>query len=384
MTDEKDTRTPPETQPAFETGARVEVLPEAPAQSRHMAICQSPETDPLVIMNSRYFPPKPMGDGRTIIASYEGVNFVIPTLENNALGAATEIGPGVGNLFDYCCYLLAKNNEYRGTGEINPTVLVNIDEYIELCEPGRERENDSPTKRKARKDKMRRKLNALILLLCYGGLEKVEDADEKGKKKGKTLLFFQGREFDEGKGNTLITFNPSTAELLIRSHVLKVPRAIFKLDERNPNTRPLARKLAFHYGLKRNREIGTADIISVEALLNACPGIPSISAVRAKNEVTGKLRGNGSFMDRIRDPLERDLEQLVEAGILEGWNYCGPKKAKLPDEELDPLDYETFSRLYITFKMKDEPERTNAQEGGAAKPKRSGRPKTSKGKRREA
>ena len=61
-----------------------------------------------------------------------------------------------------------------------------------------------------------------------------------------------------------------------------------------------------------------------------------------------------------------------------------PKNAILTDEQLNATDYKTFSSLLITFKLKDEPERTNAQEGGAAKPKRSGRPKTSKGKRREA
>ena len=41
----------------------------------------------------------------------------------------------------------------------------------------------------------------------------------------------------------------------------------------------------------------------------------------------------------------------VRAGVLDGWEYCGAKKAKLSDSEVDIGDYATFIGLYVRFRM---------------------------------
>lgn len=41
----------------------------------------------------------------------------------------------------------------------------------------------------------------------------------------------------------------------------------------------------------------------------------------------------------------------MRAGVLDGWEYCGAKKAKLSDSEVDIGDYATFIGLYVRFRM---------------------------------
>ena len=351
---------------------QVTLLPEAPAQGRLLAIYQSPETDTLIFMNSHYCPARPTEKGdRTIIASHGGMNFTIPQTYDKELLREGGLGPGVGKLFRYCSYLLAEGNEYKGTGEVNETVVLNIDEYMNACKPKGEkgeRENDTPARRAKRKYKLRRRLESLAELLFYGALEWEDE------KTVNALRLFGKRTLDKGTGDIYITFDQDTAKLLRKAYIGHLSKDMFRLDERNPNLVPLYCKLALHAGLQRNQERDTADIISVKALLNSCPGTPDISQVRG---------GDRAFGRRIIASLERDLDALVEGDLLVTWEYCGPKKAILTEEQLNAADFKTFYSMYVTFKMKDEPERTNAQVGAAAKPKRLGKPKASKGKRRK-
>ena len=55
--------------------------------------------------------------------------------------------------------------------------------------------------------------------------------------------------------------------------------------------------------------------------------------------------------NRIKTPLETALDSCVRAGVLDGWEYCGAKKAKLSDSEVDIGDYATFIGLYVRFRM---------------------------------
>ncbi|MFR2021447.1 MAG: hypothetical protein ACLS6G_13625 [Christensenellales bacterium] len=59
----------------------------------------------------------------------------------------------------------------------------------------------------------------------------------------------------------------------------------------------------------------------------------------------------GHWENRIKTPLETALDSCVRAGVLDGWEYCGAKKAKLSDSEVDIGDYATFIGLYVRFRM---------------------------------
>ena len=339
--------------------------PEAPAQSPFLPVYQSEATNHMISMNTRYSKPLTRVVGKDEEGKDKSEAFVkhggttVSVDEKYQDMLAKLLGPGTLKLFLYCCGGLAKINAYRGDEGIKPTVSFPIVEYMQKCKIPITSANKDETRKKVR--------DRLDLLL-------VKSMEYDGKRKVETSRICANYKMDPGTGEIEFVFNPKMAEHLTSSYVLFLPDKTFSLDERNVNLVSLTYKLALHAGLDNNRKNGTADVISVEALLDVCPGTPDIAQVRGSDRAFGR---------RIRDSLERDLDVLVEAGILEKWEYCGPKKAILTDEQLNATDYKTFSSLLITFKLKDKPERTNAQEGGAAKPKRSGRPKTSKGKRRK-
>ena len=99
----------------------------------------------------------------------------------------------------------------------------------------------------------------------------------------------------------------------------------------------------YYDSVRRNIERGTADIISVSALLDACGDIPDFDEVQKTDR--------GHWENRIKTPLETALDSCVRAGVLDGWEYCGAKKAKLSDSEVDIGDYATFIGLYVRFRM---------------------------------
>ena len=137
---------------------------------------------------------------------------------------------------------------------------------------------------------------------------KVEDAD---------LLF----ERQEGRGSVVICNHTSMAELLAVETALffggRRIRPIFKSE--------FAKSKIVRWAFSRVGGIpverGTADIISVSALLDACGDIPDFDEVQKTDR--------GHWENRIKTPLETALDSCVRAGVLDGWEYCGAKKAKL-------------------------------------------------------
>ena len=136
------------------------------------------------------------------------------------------------------------------------------------------------------------------------------------------------------RGMISIQFSDDIARYLLCSYVMQYPEALLSIDERSPRAYRVGYKLAYHSSVRRNIERGTADIISVSALLDACGDIPDFDEVQKTDR--------GHWENRIKTPLETALD---------GWEYCGAKKAKLSDSEVDIGDYATFIGLYVRFRM---------------------------------
>ena len=76
------------------------------------------------------------------------------------------------------------------------------------------------------------------------------------------------------RGMISIQFSDDIARYLLCSYVMQYPEALQSIDERSPRAYRVGYKLAYHSSVRRNIERGTADIISVSALLDACGDIP--------------------------------------------------------------------------------------------------------------
>jgi len=106
------------------------------------------------------------------------------------------------------------------------------------------------------------------------------------------------------------------------------PRATLKTNpKKNPHTRPLVYCIAAH----KRMNIGKSNenTISVETLLQSCPGLPSYREVMASDRALAK---------RIIEPLERDLDAISP---IVTWKYQIPPPT--------PLSYDDFRSANIVF-----------------------------------
>lgn len=241
----------------------------------------------------------------------------------------------VFKLFDVFCVELAKINDYRSAkGAQHTTVTISLDSYMTLC-------GLDPAK-KPLKDKTRRRVHEDLDYLYRFSLEWT---DPRG---GKHADFKKQRICSAAfleKGVITFTFAEALANSLNSAFIGQYPTAIFRLDDRNKNAYPLARKIAMHACIDSNKQKGTAYILSVESLLSVCPDIPNYQTIGEKS--------NRSFTQKIREPLEKALDSLAE---FTAWEYCNPKGKPLTEDQLEAKDWNTYSKFLVKFTFREEPD----------------------------
>lgn len=109
----------------------------------------------------------------------------------------------------------------------------------------------------------------------------------------------------------------------------------------NPYAWSIGEKLRWYYEINRGREQATH--LSVAKLLEAVPDIPTYDEV-----MSSKTR---AVARRIIEPIERDLDELQRLGVLKSWEYSNTKGLPLTKEQAENMNYETWSGLYIMYKL---------------------------------
>lgn len=230
-------------------------------------------------------------------------------------------------LLDACTMYLTKQNTYRGNNEkINTNVVIPLEQYMTLC---------GIPLTKSSKDKTRRKVKEDLETLFHMSLEWTESSGKKIKDFAKMRICDK---IAIVRGNINFNFSKDMARYLTDAYIMQYPMELLKVDERNSNLYPLGRKLLLHYSISNNRKKGTSNIISVKALLEVCPDIPTYENVMSE----------GRQLDqRIRTPLEKALDALKFIN----WEYSNSKGVPLTEEQVLSTDYKTFEKLYIKFNV---------------------------------
>ena len=91
-------------------------------------------------------------------------------------------------------------------------------------------------------------------------------------------------------------------------------------DKRNPHAYLIGYKLTTH--TYQNYEHANQHTLSVERLLAFVESLPKPEEVTAQN-----------YTQRIIEPMERDLDALVDCGVLDWWDYSHAKGEPLTDDE---------------------------------------------------
>jgi len=142
-------------------------------------------------------------------------------------------------------------------------------------------------------------------------------------------------------------FVPTYAQYLALSPKTHYPTELYSIDGRNQNAYIIALKMSEQYFQYRNIERGTRDRLQVSTILSWTQ-LPTYETLKKQR---------GSWQDRIKEPLEKCLDDLMKLGVLETWEYTHSKGIPLTDEEAYSIDsYSTFEELYIKFRLKDAPD----------------------------
>ena len=227
-------------------------------------------------------------------------------------------------LLDACTVLLTRQNSFRGEGPLNTVVEIPLERYMELC---------GIPLTKPSKDKTRRKVKEDLETLYNISLEWSEPSGKRTKDFAKMRICDKIAII---KGKICFSFSPAMARYLTNAYIMQYPIELLKVDERNSNLYPLGRKLLLHNSIENNQRKGTANIISVKALLEVCPDIPHYD----------KVSKEGRQLDqRIKTPFEKALNALDFIS----WEYANSKGIALSDAQIASASYSDFENLYIKF-----------------------------------
>ena len=261
-------------------------------------------------------------------------------------------------IFDTARAYLTSLNFYRGES-VNPTVEIDLHEYWtankgEDMEPTPERIKD--LKRSIRQD--------------LTDLEEVTFSftEKRGphSQDYKHIRFISSHSIQRGK--IRINFDIEAARYLIHAFIGQHPTALLRHDNRKPNSYAIGAKIATHNNMAANVAAGTNCTLSVMALLEAAPEIPTIEELmQRKSGRKGKdgkeILGQRNWKDKIKKPLESALDDNMNKPVeyLKKWEYRDPATGKtVSRNRAQSLSWEEYSRLMIDFTV-NEPQRKRGE-----------------------
>ena len=157
------------------------------------------------------------------------------------------------------------------------------------------------------------------------------------------INILQKYEDSMANGKVKLQFTEDIAEYLTGAYLAHFPLPLLKTDERNDNVYRMGRRLMLHYSNVYNQEHGTADIISVKALLESAPAIPTYEEVMGADK---------HLELRIMRPFKAALDKL---DFIE-WEYCNAKKTPLTKKQKAAFNYHTFIGCYVKFTVLNGPD----------------------------
>lgn len=236
------------------------------------------------------------------------------------------------------CRMLFTNRVPYGKNDSNPEIILSVEQYMELMGIP---DTDASRKKAFRTmDEDMTTLSSIdIDILKEGMLNRLP---------GHTGIFDY---WEPIQGGIIFRFSTKMSYRLKTSYVTYLHLDALKLDNRKAIEYRLATKLVEHALMYSNQERGTANTISMQTLLDACPELPSVEEV--------SQRGESQYYQLLVSPLERGLNALKNTyGILEDWKQCDAKgSGNKKKKDMGPID--DIKNGYIHFVLKNPPDLTD-------------------------
>lgn len=263
------------------------------------------------------------------------------------------LGPGPDKLLKTALIQFARQNHLdRNRPEIRTIdIEIPLKEYAAMLgKDVTEHETNTPEEAAAEKARVKAVLDNTRKKVKEAGQVLYSTSLDWTDKKGPA--FTQQRllsGFTYTRGSFILSFNPRIALALAHSAISQYDLSMLAIDDRRPNAYRIMEKITEHFNMISNQRKQTHNRLSVETLL-AATDLPTYETVP-----------RGHWEDRIKEPLEKNLDYLHEFGLLADWKYTHEKGKQLTDEEAASITkYADFIKLYIEFvpaHQKDQTER---------------------------
>ena len=194
-----------------------------------------------------------------------------------------------------------------------------LDDYILLT--GGTIPDDPEQRRRKRNEAQKRIKNELQLLQA---IQIVNDQDAIFQSMS-LVSFTRIR-----NGVVTIEFSRRFAEYLLGQNLTVIPSPLFRIAARSRTAYTMGIKCSEYYYMNRHKE--QACRLKVRNLLKVTD-LPDYETV---------LRDRKSWRERIKQPFETGMNELITAGVLRSWRYADRNAGK---------NYQTFSDALIIFEM---------------------------------
>ena len=147
----------------------------------------------------------------------------------------------------------------------------------------------------------------------------------------------------EKYGYTGIRLNLEFVHYLAKTPLRELPLSVLSLNpKRNPNSLPFAIRLISNWHINRGRE--QQNKIRVTSMLEIACEIPKYEYIIEKH---------GRVKHRILRPFFRDMDQLVQSGIISCWYFQKPKQPQKISPDYEKITYDEFKNYIIYYEMPD-------------------------------
>lgn len=181
---------------------------------------------------------------------------------------------------------------------------------------------------------------------------------EKGKRKYQPVTYdmrILDKKSDAStiidRGVVSISFTLDMAKYLNQvRYITQYHKGAFKINSKlRPHSYYLSRKLCLHFNMNIGKK--NENRISVHALAEACPDLPTYEDIRQTKRQT--------VTHDIIDKFETNMDALLyEYGILSDWHYCKANGEPVTDEELTNFNYHEWITWLVEFTLSVQPENT--------------------------
>ncbi|MDE6835203.1 MAG: hypothetical protein K2J39_13300 [Ruminococcus sp.] len=280
-------------------------------------------------------------------------------IENNGISLRIEDFSDIGKAFGITTHKLlcaglvwfTKQNNIGDDRESVNEVLIPLRRYALLCgHKGVIAKDENDRRRATESLQTVRKQVAKDLQLLLNSSVKWQESTKGKKENYECPILLDGK---IKYGYIYMTFSDQFAQYLKHRRITEYPEALFSVDNRKPNAYRIGQLLACQYYNKNNKKDGNFNKLRVQTLL-AYTNLPTIETVR-------KERGS-TWKGRIKEPLEKALNELVEKGVISKWEFKKKEDSLFADVGGGKMKFEEWADSLIYFTCKDDPKPQNNAE----------------------